>query len=268
VSGTDERLQAGYDTCRRMHRRHDPTYYWATRRLPAPVRPATHALYAYVRTADELVDGPRRSAAPEVRRAALDAWEAELDSPRHPVAVALVDAAQRHRLPLDELHTYMDAMRIDCAPVRMGSWEELDAYMDGSAGTVGRVMAALLGLPEREHPAFGRLGQAFQLTNFLRDVREDAALGRVYLPLDSLDDPPAVRAAVAAGVTRARERFDSSVAAVSAAPTAVRPGIRIACAAYALVLDRIEAVDFDVLGRRTAAPRWRVAVATLGAVRP
>lgn len=265
---SDERLRAGYETCRRMHRRHDPTYYWATRRLPAPVRPATHALYAYVRTADELVDGPRRPASPEVRRAALDAWETELAAPRHPVAIALVDAAERHALPLGELHAYMDAMRIDCAPVRMGSWEELDAYMDGSAGTVGRVMATLLGVPEREHGAFGRLGQAFQLTNFLRDVREDAALGRVYLPLDSLEDDGRVRAAVAAGVARARERFRGCDAAVAGAPASVRPGIRIACAAYALVLDRIEAVDFDVLGRRTAAPRWRVAVATLGAVRP
>ena len=61
-----------------MHRRHDPTYYWATRRLPADVRPATHALYGYVRTADQLVDGPRRAPTPEARRAALDAWEGEL----------------------------------------------------------------------------------------------------------------------------------------------------------------------------------------------
>ena len=66
----DPALTAAYDTCRRMHRRHDPTYYWATRRLPAEVRPATHALYGYVRTADQLVDGPRRPPTPETRRAA------------------------------------------------------------------------------------------------------------------------------------------------------------------------------------------------------
>ena len=58
----DPALTDAYETCRRMHRRHDPTYYWATRRLPADVRPATHALYGYVRTADQLVDGPRRAA--------------------------------------------------------------------------------------------------------------------------------------------------------------------------------------------------------------
>src|SRR5215212_3129072 len=120
-------LRASYETCRRMHRRHDPTYYWATRRLPRDLRPATHALYGYVRTADELVDGPRRPADPAARRAALDAWESELEAPRHPVAIALVDAGRRHGLPLDELHPYMDAMRVDCDRVRLGSWEEVDA---------------------------------------------------------------------------------------------------------------------------------------------
>src|SRR3712207_3373833 len=166
----DDALRDSYDRCRRMHRRHDPTYYWATRRLPPEIRPATHALYGYVRTADEIVDGPRRAPDPALRRAQLDAWEEELRTPRHPVAVALTDAGDRHELPLEELHTYMGSMRIDCTPVRIGDYEELEAYMDGSAGTVGRIMATLLGVPERHRADFGRLGQAFQLTNFIRDV--------------------------------------------------------------------------------------------------
>ena len=249
-----------------MHRRHDPTYYWATRRLPADVRPATHALYGYVRTADELVDGPRRAATPEARRAALDGWEAELAEPRHPIALALADAGRRHRLPLGELHAYMDSMRIDCDRVRIGSWDELDAYSDGSAGTVGRIMAALLEVPERRRADFGRLGQAFQLTNFLRDVREDRALDRVYLPASDLDDRDAVRASVAEGVTRARALFAGAEAAVAEAPSRVRPGVRLACAVYGRVLDRIEKADFDVLGRRTTAPPWAVAQAALRAL--
>jgi 15-cis-phytoene synthase len=253
----DPGLRSSYEACRRMHRRHDPTYYWATRRLPADKRPATHALYGYVRTADEIVDGPHRPADPAARCAALDQWEAQLDAPSHPIARALVDAGRRHDLPLSELHTYMRSMRIDCGPVQMQTWEELDAYMDGSAGTVGRIMAALLAVPDRHRADFGRLGQAFQLTNFLRDVREDTALGRSYLP----------RGDVAEGVRRAREMFASSDPAVAAAPREVRPGIRMACGVYRAVLDRIEAIDFDVFGRRTTPPPWRSVGAALGALR-
>jgi 15-cis-phytoene synthase len=259
-------LRACYEACRRMHRRHDPTYYWATRRLPAALRPATHALYGYVRMADELVDGPSRPGAPEARRRALDAWEAQLDEPRHPIAIALADAGRRHRLPLGELHQYMGSMRIDCGRVRIGSWEELDAYSDGSAGTVGRIMAVLLGVPERRRADFGRLGQAFQLTNFLRDVREDRALDRVYLPASDLDDRAAVRRAVADGVGRARALFGASAPAVAEAPATVRPGVRAACAVYGGVLDRIEASGFDVLERRTTAPPLAIAGAALRAL--
>src|ERR687885_309510 len=78
MAAMDPAVWAAYEACRRLHRRHDPTYYWATRRLPAPVRPATHALYGYVRTADEIVDGPARPPTPGERRAALDAWEEAL----------------------------------------------------------------------------------------------------------------------------------------------------------------------------------------------
>ncbi len=261
----DEALLDAYDHCRRMQRRHDPTYYWATRRLPSDVRPATHALYGYVRTADELVDGPRRAHDPQARVDALDAWEAELDAPRHPVALALADAAGRHGLPLTELHQYMDSMRLDCGPIRMGTWDELDAYMDGSAGTVGRIMADLLGAQDRA--AFGRMGRAFQLTNFLRDAREDAGLGRMYLPVEGPGDDH-LRRVVQDGVRRARADFARCEGAVAGAPARVRPGIRIALAVYGRVLDRIEAVGFDVMGRRTAAAPWQVAAATLGALRP
>jgi 15-cis-phytoene synthase len=269
-------LHASYERCRRMHRRHDPTYYWATRRLPAEIRPATHALYGYVRTADEIVDGPNRAPSPSERRAALDAWEAELDrgladgrSP-HPVVGALVDAGLRHALPLSELKGYMGSMRIDCAPVRVATWEELEDYMQGSAGSVGRIMAPLLGVEAAHHAGFGRLGLAFQHTNFLRDVREDRTLDRIYLPREELerfgvaeedlDAPvaaPPLKRLIRREVSRARELFADAEGAVATAPASVRPGIRMACAAYLRVLDRLEAVDCDVLGARRLGVRIR-----------
>ena len=262
----DHALRESYETCRRMPRRHDPTYYWATRALPAQVRPATHALYGYVRTADEIVDGPRRASDPAQRRALLDAWEQELRAPRHPVARALADAGERHDLPLGELHTYMGSMRIDCAPVRIETYRELEAYMDGSAGTVGRIMGALLGVPERHRADFGRLGQAFQLTNFIRDVPEDHRLDRVYLPgahrhdLDADTADGELRALVAREVERARALFAACEGAASAAPRSVQPGMRMAIAIYRAVLDRVERVGYDVLGARTTLRPWDLVV--------
>ncbi len=258
MAAMDPSLSAAYEVCRRLQRRHDPTYYWATRRLPADVRPATHALYGYVRTADQIVDGPDRAPTPAARRAALDAWEQELRdrNSSHPAVIALVDAGERHDLPLGELEPYMRSMRVDCGRVRIGSDDELDTYMDGSAGSVGRIMAPLLGVPERFHADFGRLGQAFQLANFIRDVGEDWKMDRIYLPGLPEDDlgagraTPRLRAVVAQQVSRARALFAAAEPAVAAAPASVRTGIRLACTAYVRILDRAEAAGGDVLGRR------------------
>jgi phytoene synthase len=282
----DPALSVSYETCRRMHRRHDPTYYWATRRLPEHIRPATHALYGYVRTADEIVDGPRRPASPAARCAALDAWEAQLDAgleagrSAHPVIDALVDAGRRHRLPLSELKTYMRSMRIDCGRVRIGSWDELVAYMDGSAGSVGRIMAPLLGVPAAHHADFGRLGLAFQHANFIRDVREDWELDRIYLNVADRERfgvpeadfagrtaSPALRALVAHEVARARGLFAAAEAGIAAAPPSVRPGIRLACAVYLGVLDRVEALGYDVLGKRPRMPAWQLPLVAIAALR-
>ena len=286
TQGIDPALSGAYETCRRMHRRHDPTYYWATRRLPEDIRPATHALYGYVRTADEIVDGPRRDVRPEARRAALDAWEAELQAglatghSSQPVVGALVDAGRRHRLPLGELGAYMRSMRLDCSPVRIETWDELVTYMEGSAGSVGRIMAPLLGVPDAHHAGFGRLGLAFQHANFIRDVREDRRLDRIYLPADERrrfgvpeadfagrSASPALRALVAHEVARARGLFAAAEAGIAAAPPSVRPGIRLACAVYLGVLDRVEALGYDVLGKRPRMPAWQLPLVAIAALR-
>jgi len=261
----DDRLRDAYRECARLQRRHDPTYYWATRRLPRHVQPAVHALYGYVRHADEIVDGRGRAADPAARRAALDAWQAELEDgapERSPIVVALVDAGRRHDLPLHELSIYMDSMRVDCGRVRMRDDAELDRYMRGSAGAVGVIMARLL---DADADGLARMGAAFQLTNFIRDVREDWTLDRVYLPGLDEDDLVANRASasfrerVAAEVGRARGLFASTATALDL------PGVRLARAVYLRVLDRAERADFDVLRRRAALPPWEAARAALSA---
>lgn len=269
-----------------MHRRHDPTYYFATRRLPAEVRPAVHALYAFVRSADELVDGPDRAAQPAARKAALDRREAELwatvagAETADPAIAALVDAARRHDLPLTELGAYMDSMRTDCGPVRIASWNELRRYMNGSAAAVGRIMAPLLGAPGEASDSFASLGMAFQLTNFIRDVREDWTLDRMYLPDDDrarfgvseaeiarAEATPGFRALLALEVDRARELFAEGDMALAAVEPRVRPGMRMARAIYERVLDRVEALEYDVLRRRASLRPWEAGHAVLGSLK-
>jgi 15-cis-phytoene synthase len=270
-----------------MQLRHDPTYFWATLRLPREVRPAVHALYGFVRGADELVDGAARASDPTARRRALDRWQDELEqgiasgSSRHPVIAALVDAGRRHDLPLDELSVYMDSMRLDCGPVRVATQAELDRYMRGSAGAVGLIMAPLLDAPVELHPAMAELGTAFQLTNFVRDVREDYELDRIYLPgedLDrcgaSVDDIAArrmtdgLRGLLAAEVRRARNLFAGTTSLYESMHPSVRPGVLLARSVYERILDRVEALEFDVLAHRIRVPPWQLGTVALAALSP
>jgi 15-cis-phytoene synthase len=272
-------MREAYEHCRRLHRRHDPTYYWATRRLPPDVRLGVHALYAFVREADEIVDGPGRAADPALRRAELDRYEQRLhealagESTRDLAIRALVDAGRRHDLPLDRLDSYFDSMRIDCAPVRMASWEELESYMQGSAGAVGRILAVLLGAPADRHDSFANLALAFQLTNFIRDVLEDWELDRVYLPGASPEQiarrqpSDGFRNSLAVEVSRARELFREGAGAGEVVAPRVRRGMNMARSVYLSVLDRTERLDFDVLRRRVSLPPWELAGAVAHGLR-
>jgi phytoene synthase len=279
-------LRSAYRSCSRVQLQHDPTYWWATQRLPRSVRPAIHALYAYVRMADELVDGPQRPSEPDRRREALDAWQAQLEHALDghptpsPTIAALVDAGARHDLPLHELGVYMDSMRVDCGPVRIADRAQLDRYMRGSAGAVGIIMARLLDGPPQE---LAQMGTAFQLTNFIRDVAEDWTLDRIYLPgvegadltasasdATSAGDPAArarVLEHVAEEVHRARELFALTEQVPDALHPRLRPGVRLARTLYGAVLDRIERRGFDVLGGHRALTAGGVVRALAGSRR-
>ena len=262
-----------------MQLRRDPTFFLATARLPADVRPAVHALYGFVRGADDIVDAAPRARPSDGRRAALDAWQAELERglaagrSDHPVIGAIVDAGSRHDLPLHELRGYMDSMRVDCEPVRMASREQLDAYMDGSAAAVGRVMAPLLGARPADRETIAALGVAFQLTNFIRDVREDWALDRIYLPgvaeadLARRGTGDALRERIAGEAARARALFAETRGVIDAVRPEARTAMRLAAAVYERVLDRVERIGFDVVGRRTSLGPFEAAGAVLGAIR-
>lgn len=263
-------LEGAYEACRRLQRRHDPTFYWACRRLPGDVRPAVYALYGFVRLADEIADAPASIRDPTRACAALDDWQRalcdgrETGSSGHPVIAALVDAERRHDLPLHELDAYMDSMRIDCGSVRFQTTEELDTYMNGSAASVGRIMAPLLGAPNAGEQV-AQLGLGFQLTNFIRDVRQDWDMGRVYLPGLNGEDlcrrpgTDRLRERVAQEVERARQMFAEGAGTMGVVNPAVRPAMRVAIAVYSRVLDRVERLNFDVVGKRAALSPWDIA---------
>ena len=239
VHGVSElRLEESYRTCRRLQRRHDPTYYWATRCLRARSSPpfTLSTASCAARTRSSTAPGARRPARRGARRSTRGRPSSSAGCicghSDHPVIAALVDAGPRHGLPLHLLGRYMDSMRVDCEePVRIASRAQLDDYMEGSAATVGRVISPLLGAPEPE--AVARLGVAFQLTNFIRDVPIDwrprprlpagAARGR---PARRRRQRPGARAHRPGGRARPRPvRRDRR-----RGPRRWRPGCAAACA--------------------------------------
>ena len=253
-----------------MQRRHDPTYYWATRRLPAEIRPATHALYGYVRTADEIVDGPRRPPAP--RRAAPRSTPGSASSSAglaagrspHPVVGALVDAGRRHRLRSASCGTYMRSMRIDCAPVRIESWQELEAYMDGSAGLGradhGAAARRARAPPRRLRPARPRVpARRTSSATCARTPRSTASTcrredrARFGVGEEDLRAPQRVARAARAARARGAPRALAVRRGRAGGRRRARLGPHAACgfavAVYLRVLDRVERIDFDVLGR-------------------
>jgi phytoene synthase len=170
------------------------------------------------------------------------------------VPTALVDAARRHDLPLDELRVYMTSMRVDCAPVRIRDDAELDRYMNGSAAAVGRIMAPLIGAPERAGGGGAAWAWRSSWPTFVRDVREDWTLDRVYLPglpesdLQAADAGDGFREHVRApGRPRPRDvRRDARHRRGGQRPRAPRDVPRTA-GSTAVVLDRVERADYDVL---------------------
>ncbi len=203
----DPALSASYDACRRMHRRHDPTYYWATRRLPREVRPATHALYGYVRIADEIVDGVAAGAnVPEEDIARLlDDLERETHQAiergysTNLVVHAFATTGREVDIGPDLTAPFFASMRADLTETTHTP-DSFAAYVYGSAEVVGLMClrAFVLGCEytpqqhERLIEGARRLGAAFQKVNFLRDLAADfETLGRSYFPgvdVESFDE--------------------------------------------------------------------------------
>src|SRR5947209_13417201 len=197
-------LDAAYRHCAAIAARHGKSYHLATRLLTPDRRPAVHALYAAARTADDLVDLPGADPAGDLAhwsRALL----AELDAgwSEDPVRLALVHTYRRYDIPVEHLVDFLAAMTSDLDVTGYADLAALDRYMWGSAAVIGLMVLPVLGTApgvtrEEAAPHAIALGEAFQLTNFLRDVGEDADRGRVYLPADRMAAHGVTREQVAA----------------------------------------------------------------------
>ena len=275
-------LAAAYEQCRRIHAAHGRTYYLATRLLPRHRRPDVWALYAFARVTDELVDAPSvQPPDPAVLLEWRDQAMAAMESASAPdPAVQPVLAATWHTMhtfSLDPglLREFLDAMVMDLTVSRYATWEELRGYTRGSAAVIGELMAPVLGSigPDAlSHAA--ALGEAFQLTNFIRDVGEDLTRGRIYLPLAELTrfevtedllaeavrtrvPSPQVRALIAFEVRRAVNLYAAARPGLRMVDARSQPCLEAAFTLYRRILHRVIANDFNVFERRLVVPTWQ-----------
>ncbi|MET8800610.1 phytoene/squalene synthase family protein [Nocardia sp. NPDC004568] len=291
-------LRDAYRHCRRVAAAHGRSYYLATRLLSADRRPAVHALYGFARTVDDIVDDPHAADDPQRAVTALDAVEHRLrDAWSRPVAPhtdralptafdrvvpALTDTVARFAIDPRHFWTFLDSMRMDIpgSPLfrdRYPTMAALHEYMRGSAAAIGLQLLPVLGTvgPAAEaEPAAAALGDAFQLTNFLRDIGEDLDRGRIYLPAAELaafgvDEAllldcrrtgrtdRRLRRALTHLIAVNRDLYRCARPGIELLSPRVRPGIRTATALYAAILDRIEDSGYAVFAQRAVVPQRR-----------
>jgi len=189
-------LDESYALCKEFNKRHGTTYYWSTKLLPRIKQHHVHALYAFARYADDIVDEipsqGGRDVPTEVRADALasfgDRFFTDLDrgSSDDPVLKAVVHTVRAFDIDTDAFRRFLRSMTMDLTVESYESWDDLLVYMDGSAAVIGEMMLPILEPSDIDValPHARDLGDAFQLTNFLRDINEDLDRGRQYVPLE------------------------------------------------------------------------------------
>ena len=272
-------LSAAYERCRQLHARHGRTYYLATWLLPGWKRRHVHALYGFTRYADEIVDDLGstldRAGQAAALRAFGDRFFAGLGGAPvadDPVLPAVLHTVRAFGLEVADFERFLDSMAMDLTVDGYRTYQDLCGYMEGSAAVIGTMLAPIL---ESSDPPAARtharqLGLAFQLTNFLRDIGEDLARGRVYLPAEDLERfgvtradlaarraSPAVQELVAFEIARARAHYAAAAPGIGLLAPSSRPCVQVAFDLYAAILDEVEHAGGQVLDRRVAVPRHR-----------
>ncbi|HYY11352.1 MAG TPA: phytoene/squalene synthase family protein [Kineosporiaceae bacterium] len=271
---TDPALRAAYEECRKLHAAHGKTYYLASLLLPPPKRPYVWALYGFARYADEFVDSleaPDPQALLDWGAAFLDGLSADAGEITHPVSLAMTHTMRRWQIPRTHVEAFLDSMQMDITVTGYPTYADLEKYMYGSASVIGLQMLPILEPVAPEAAARARaLGEAFQMSNFVRDVGEDLQRGRVYLPQEDLDTFGVSREVLARGVVTpsVRELLRFEIERTRALYAFAEPGIdmlhptsrdcvRTAFVLYGGILDAVEAAHYQVLTQRVSVPLTR-----------
>jgi len=252
--------------CQEKAARSGSSFYYSFLFLAPEQRSAITALYAFCREVDDVVD---ECADTEVARAKLAWWRGELDQcfagrASHPVTRALQGPVAQLNLPLEYFHEILDGMAMDLDNSRYESFRDLALYCHRVAGVVGLLSAEIFGYQHRDTLRYAeQLGTAFQLTNILRDVREDARRGRIYLPLDELLEyrvnphdllkgvaPEGLHELFHFQAQRARDYYQSALQRLPPQDRYPQRGGVIMAAIYQTLLDEIEADGYRVMEHR------------------
>jgi phytoene synthase len=275
-------LARSYAYCERLARREAGNFYNAFRILPRRQRLATCALYAFCRIADDVSDGPGELA--EKRRRLAD-WREGLHQAlagefTHPIHAALRHTVVSHGVAPAHLEATLDGVEMDLGPVHFATFADLRLYCYRVASAVGLACLPVWGcVAARAAPAAEDAGIAFQLTNILRDLQEDACRGRVYLPQEDLDRfgydagrlgrgevDGSFRALMRFEVERAKGYYDSAWSLVPLLPPAGRAVFLVMARTYRGLLDVIERRDYDVFTSRVRLSSWRKVLLAVGAL--
>ena len=262
-------LKAAYDHCKRVTRAEAKNFYYASRTLPAKKRRAIYAAYAFCRLCDDIADGDLPL---EEKRRLLEETRGRLNSDiypdPHPVFSALRDTIDSYDIPVGHFEELIEGVEMDLTQSRYGTFEELRVYCYRVASAVGLVCIEIFGYTDAKAREYAvDLGLAMQITNIIRDVREDSLRGRIYVPLDELErfgyteqdlergivNEP-FRQLMAYQAVRAREHFERGRRIVPLLSADSRACLALLHGVYSSILGRIEESGFDVYSRRVGLP--------------
>jgi 15-cis-phytoene synthase len=275
-------LDESYALCREFNKRHGTTYYWSTKVLPKVKQHHVHALYAFARYADDIVDEipsqGGRDVPVEQRAQALgdfgDRFFADLAAGRSddPILKAVVHTVRAFDIDTGAFRRFLRSMTMDLTVESYDTWDDLLVYVDGSAAVIGEMMLPILEPSDYELalPHARDLGVAFQLTNFLRDIGEDLDRGRQYLPLEDTErfgvrladrsvSAPFIEL-MRFEIARCRELYESADLGIALLPDRSARCVGAARLLYGRILDKIEAQHYDVFASRATVPTREKAV--------